>query len=535
MIRCCSCRREYDFKGNIFKVDKNTNCPILICPYCGFKHAINFMSFDNKIENLKKVEKLELGGGVAYPFLGASRIANADRIDQSGVDNGDVKQGVAWDISTFRAGAESFLVTEDTVPVQVFFKPDGLKMYVLGYANKTVYQYSLSIAWKPSTATYDEKSFAITQDTGTFGLFFKPDGLEMYVTGQSNDSVFQYTLTTAWDVSTASYNDKSFSVTDQVISPSGVFFKPDGLKMYVTNAYSTLPGVYQYSLNIAWDVTSASYEAKKLNTTSEITSPYTVIFKLDGLKLYVMGYGNDTIFQYTLTMAWDVSTATYDSKSFVVTFQETKPYGLYIKSDGLEFFIVGTDFDKVRQCVMKTAWTKTNGFILATRIYGSKGAYNFAYKLKWRNVTDGGIFADVGATGEISFSTNTVLVDGQVLVVGDKICGAQVGYSWQNGMENEGDNRLPDINTYSLADEYYTELQWALDCNAAHDGDKYEFALYELTNGTLIGTCLADIMMTVGVSGLIDGYFMQDGEREEVFGYFMNLIEEFGYFMNPLI
>ena len=500
MIRCCSCKKEYDFQGNIFKVDKNTNCPILICPHCGFKHAVSFMPFENKIENLKKAEKIELTTN--YPLLGASRIANASRVDQSGADDGDVIQGTPWDISTFALGAKSFEISEDTAPSQVFFKPDGLKMYVFGYTNKTIYQYSLSTAWDPETATYDNKSFTITQDIYPFGLFFKPDGTEMYVAGQSNDSVFQYSLSTAWDVDTASYNDKSFSVTSQVVSPSGVFFKPDGLKMYVSNSWSSAAGVYQYSLSTAWEVSSASYETKKLDVIAQTTSPYTAFFKSDGLKLYVMGYGNDTIFQYSLSTAWGVDTATYDNKSYVVTTQETKPYGLYFKSDGEEMFVVGTDFDKVQQYVMKTAWIKTDDFILATRIYGSKGAYNFAYKLKWRNVTDGGVFADVEATGEISFSSVTALVDGQALAIENKICDVQSGYSWQNGMESEGDNRLPDSGTYSLADEYYTELQWALDCNSAHDEDKYEFALYELTNGTSIGTCLATITMAVIVGGL---------------------------------
>jgi len=140
-----------------------------------------------------------------------------------------------------------------------------------------------------------------------------------------------------------------------------------------------------------------------------------------------------------------------------------------------------------------TGWVKTNDFILATRIYGSKGAYNYAYTLKWRNVTDAGSFAAVGATGEISYAADTVLVDGQALPTGSKICSAQTNYTWQNGMENEGDNILPDSGTYSLADEYYTELQWALDCSGAHDNDIYEFALY--TSSTSIGTCLASIQM----------------------------------------
>ncbi|GAG84298.1 unnamed protein product [marine sediment metagenome] len=32
--------------------------------------------------------------------------------------------------------------------------------------------------------------------------------------------------------------------------------------------------------------------------------------------------------------------------------------------------------------------------------------------------------------------------------------------------------------------------------------------------------------------GLINGYFMQNGIKEEKFGYLMNSIEEFGYYMN---
>lgn len=38
---------------------------------------------------------------------------------------------------------------------------------------------------------------------------------------------------------------------------------------------------------------------------------------------------------------------------------------------------------------------------------------------------------------------------------------------------------------------------------------------------------------TVAV-GLINGYFMSNGAREEKFGYLMESVETFGYFMNPI-
>ena len=70
----------------------------------------------------------------------------------------------------------------------------------------------------------------------------------MYIMGNTNDSVYQYTLSTAWDVSTASYASKSFSVGSQETSPSGVKFSSDGTKMYVVGMQNDT--VYKYTLSI---------------------------------------------------------------------------------------------------------------------------------------------------------------------------------------------------------------------------------------------------------------------------------------------
>ncbi|GAH99215.1 unnamed protein product, partial [marine sediment metagenome] len=40
-----------------------------------------------------------------------------------------------------------------------------------------------------------------------YNLFFKPDGTKMYVVDLGAE-VFQYTLSTPWDVSTANYDTK---------------------------------------------------------------------------------------------------------------------------------------------------------------------------------------------------------------------------------------------------------------------------------------------------------------------------------------
>ena len=57
--------------------------------------------------------------------------------------------------------------------------------------------------------------------------------------------MFQYTLTTGFNLSTASYADISFSVNSQDGTAIGLTFKPDGLKMYITGDSSKR--IHQYT------------------------------------------------------------------------------------------------------------------------------------------------------------------------------------------------------------------------------------------------------------------------------------------------
>ena len=76
-------------------------------------------------------------------------------------------------------------------------------MFIVGSGSNTVYQYSLSTAWDVSTASYDSVSFGLTgQEASVSGIRFKPDGTKMFIVGYSGDSVYEYSLSTAWDAST---------------------------------------------------------------------------------------------------------------------------------------------------------------------------------------------------------------------------------------------------------------------------------------------------------------------------------------------
>ncbi len=68
-----------------------------------------------------------------------------------------------------------------------------------------------------------------SQEPAPNGLAFNTDGTKMFVVGYTGQDVNEYTLSTGFDVSTASFVD-SFDVKSQDTSPSGLAFNTDGTR-----------------------------------------------------------------------------------------------------------------------------------------------------------------------------------------------------------------------------------------------------------------------------------------------------------------
>jgi len=244
-----------------------------------------------------------------------------------------------YDLANASYDSVSFSVaSQETNAQEIFFKDDGTKVYLIGVTNDKIYQYSLSTAWDISTASYDSVSFSTaTQENTPTGLFFKPDGSKFYLLGFQAKTVFQYSMSTAWDVSTASYDSVSFSVYTEESNPRDVSFKPDGTKMYITGIDGD--DINEYSLSTAWDVSSASYVANFSVVTEEL-NPNSLSFNPDGDKFWMVGLTSDSVFQYSLSTAWDISTASYDSISFSVASQASSSSSIRFKSDGTKMYIL---------------------------------------------------------------------------------------------------------------------------------------------------------------------------------------------------
>jgi len=232
-----------------------------------------------------------------------------------------------------------------SIPTGVAFSPDGTQMFVIGESSDSVFQYSLSTGFDVSTGSFTGTSFDVSgQASVPTGVAFNPDGAQMFVIGKGSDSVFQYSLSTAFDLSTASFSGTSFDVSIQASNPQGVTFEPNGEEMFIIGKGSD--SVFQYSLSTAFDLSTASFQ-NSFSVSGQESQPTGVAFSSEGTQMFVIGESVRSVFQYSLSTGFELSTASFSGTSFDVSTQTSTPQGVTFTPGGTGMFIIGDNSDSV--------------------------------------------------------------------------------------------------------------------------------------------------------------------------------------------
>jgi len=180
-------------------------------------------------------------------------------------------------------------------------------MFVVGGSGDAVYEYALSTAFDVNSASFTTSFSVAAQETLPRGLAFNNDGTKMFVVGFVGDAVHEYALSTAFDVNSASFTT-SFSVAAQETAPDELAFNNDGTKMYIVGDVGN--AVYEYALSTAFDVNSSSFTTS-FSVAAQETGPTGLAFSNDGTKMYIVGdLGVVGVTEYDLSSnAFEESTA----------------------------------------------------------------------------------------------------------------------------------------------------------------------------------------------------------------------------------
>jgi hypothetical protein len=251
-----------------------------------------------------------------------------------------------WQIDQFIDTRISFDVSsQEGSPNGVAFSDDGTKMFVIGTANDDVFEYDLTETWNTATAVYNSNFLnSSLQLSSPRDLCFSNSGTRLYCTDSTNNAVYQYNLTSGFDITTASYASKSLDVSSQGTNPRGAFMNSAGTSLFVIDASAN--ALFTYTLSTPWELDSATY-TRTLSLDSQ--SWEAVTFKPDGLKLYVANDSDNCIKSYTLTTAFDTDTAIADDLELDVSDTYSNLAGMWIRSDGLMLATVDNGTDTVYQ------------------------------------------------------------------------------------------------------------------------------------------------------------------------------------------
>ncbi len=223
-------------------------------------------------------------------------------IGHNGDDVNEYKLTTGFDISTATFVDSFDTESEDDDSRDVKFNQNGTKMFVLGKQNDRVCEYTLSIGFDVSSTVTLVDCASVSEESKPDELEFNPDGTKMFVMGESGDDVNEYTLSTGFDVSTATFVD-SFSVRSEETVPMGLAFTYDGTKMFVTGW--TGEDINEYTLSTGFDVSTATF-VDSFSITDQDDEPSSLTFSSDGSKMFLLGRENNKVYEYSLTCYYGV-------------------------------------------------------------------------------------------------------------------------------------------------------------------------------------------------------------------------------------
>ncbi len=223
----------------------------------------------------------------------------------------EILEWASWDIGSAVKVGEFDVSGEQTGPINSFLGKNGTKLYVVGEAPTQITEYNLTIANNISTAVFSTSVGLST--TGT-ALFFQQNGSRFY-TCAANNVVSEHRMTIPWLINTTSPTASDTIALTGLGDCRGVYIKPDGKELYAADSLSKMA---QFTMTTAWDISTASINGSTVATPWQ-TESQGLSMKIDGDKIYNSGVDFDTVTEVNLTTAWDIHSSVFSQNISIPT------------------------------------------------------------------------------------------------------------------------------------------------------------------------------------------------------------------------
>jgi len=231
---------------------------------------------------------------------------------------------------------------EGSNPNSITWNDTGTKLFMVEGASGAVHEYTASTAYDVTTLSYTNNSFSVGgQDGDPTSITWNDTGTKLFIVGNNSGAVYEYTASTAYDVTTLSYTNNSFSVGGQDGDPTSITWNDTGTKLFIVGNNSD--AVHEYTASTAYDVTTLSYTNNSFGVSGEGIFPTSITWNDTGTKLFMVGRSSDAVHEYTASTAYDVTTLSYTNNSFSVGGQDGDPTSITWNDTGTKLFMLGDD------------------------------------------------------------------------------------------------------------------------------------------------------------------------------------------------
>lgn len=311
----------------------------------------------NQFEN--NLAQLNYDGGLFTIYRNRNKISNT--IDAA-VKTGKAEiSSTGFDISTATQTALFDPNISGPFLQGIDFNNSGSKMFIIDSGNGLVFQFSLSTDFDITTASQTKSFDVVPQDDGPTAIEFNDSGSKMFVCGDGGDDIIEYGLSTAFDIGTAAVNS-SFSVSGQTPFPRGLGFGDSGTKMYVIDDDNTR--ILQYDLTTGFDISTATF-SKSFDVSSQASAIKGIDLSRSGDRAYICDEGNADILQFDLSTAFDIGTAGF-TQSFDVGGFTLGPETVNFNGNGSNMFVVGTSTNRAYKFELNTTVDSNSGTVIIT-------------------------------------------------------------------------------------------------------------------------------------------------------------------------
>ena len=241
--------------------------------------------------------------------------------------------------------------SDEEVPTGITFKPDGTKMYITGQNDEEILQYNLTTAFDITSATLEESVVISGAETLAQDVKFNSDGTVIFLLGKSGAGIDRWSLSTPYDISTI-IDISSPTVTSIGGDPRGFAFNNDGTKMFVLDG-SAEKRVEEYNLSTPYNPDTKTLTNTLANATSS-NFHQGLGFNADGSKMFVVkgedrANADNKIDEYALSTAFDISTATLTGTFSPTISSNADITGLAFNNAGTKMYHLDFDGDKVHE------------------------------------------------------------------------------------------------------------------------------------------------------------------------------------------